>query len=144
MMSVRLATSYFSACFSRELRVSGLKNCRASWAEVLCRSWHASPACCVAALICLNGRRESKQTCCRGRCDAGAGCVFLALLVVIMLTVGPRLCSVYNKFCDFSVQNGPTPNFALTSSWLHLIFTAAMMAAGEQLSISVFSVTPCL
>ncbi len=80
MISIWLATGYFSAYSTRELRASHGKkeNRHTSWAEV----WHrcrcvpecACPAYCVAAPMCFSARRNNKQTCCwlrRGMCVPG-------------------------------------------------------------------------
>ncbi len=48
-----------------------------SWsvASLLTRIQRPSPACFVAALICFNGCRQNKQTCCQRRRGEDAGCV---------------------------------------------------------------------
>ncbi len=48
--------------------------------ELMCIS-SASHACCLAALICYNGRQKNKQTC----CDIDAGCVSLRKMPAALL-----------------------------------------------------------
>ncbi len=71
MVSVRLKTDYFSVYFSRVMHTSNWKKSASllSWSVASLPTWvrRPSPACGVAALICINGRRKNKQTCCRRR-----------------------------------------------------------------------------